>query len=187
MTTLTINKYESNYTLPLYTDYAGQESTAYLCLDMRDGEVSFEERAPHNNGYSQDEFNGYVRTFKIPNNLTVSGLNELLQDRQVIDALRAILSSGEEFYNGNNYRMRLSDDGNEAEAFLDSYEFGGRYDSLEVMSAEWYLNSCSYASLVQHGDTHEEVAVDLAAEALKNGMFVSASDIENTLDNMKEA
>ena len=99
MTTLTINKYESNYTLPLYTDYAGQESTAYLCLDMRDGEVSFEERAPHNNGYSQDEFSGYVRTFKIPNNLTVSGLNELLQDRQVIDALRVILSAGEEIIN----------------------------------------------------------------------------------------
>jgi len=184
MKNLKIDTYTSDYTLPLYTDYAGQESRAYLCLDMRDGEVYFEERGPHHNGCSQDEYAGYIRTFAIPNNLTVQGLNELLQDRQVIDALRTILSSGEEFYDGNNYRMRLSDDGDEAEAFLDTYEYGGRYASLEVACAEYYLRDCSYASLVRNNETHEVAAARLAKEAQRNGFFVSASDIENTLESM---
>jgi hypothetical protein len=63
----------------------------------------------------------------------------------------------------------------------------GDYESLEPAGAHYYLAESSYEALMSAGGTHEEVAERIVAEAIKDGYYLIAYDVEKHLDAMKEA
>lgn len=190
MRKLEIQKVESTQALPLYTDYAGQESSAWLCLDTRDGDVYVMELAPHyRNSCSQAEWNGHIRRWQIPNTLTVKGLNQLLEDPEILTDLQSVLDNSEEIYDNarNCYRTVLSEDGTTAAKHLEytlAYNYERGYDSLNPVSAAHYLDASTYSALMCNGESHEGVAEQIVREALKDGFYLNVVDVEKTLNWM---
>ena len=178
MTPLQIATFESDHDLPLYEESQGQEGPAYLYLDTRDGGVSLEAKHPaYANTWGQDEQNGHVRRWNVPNNLTVDGINQLLTDQDVLTRLEAIMGGTEEYYDGSNYRTKLSEQAEETSEELERYLSDSNYPSLEAWSAHQWLNAVSYADCVQNGETHEQAATRLKGEALKSGIYLSEYDV----------
>jgi hypothetical protein len=49
-----------------------------------------------------------------------------------------------------------------------------------------YLQHVTYQDLTATGGTHEEIAERIVIEARKNGIHLSAVDVESRLDEMQE-
>lgn len=188
-TELTIEEVRSDYRLPLYSECGGQESRAYLALDTRDGEVYTFERLAHESGVTQAQAHGHVRTYRIPNNLTVEGLRKLLADKTLRELLRRIYHGAQEDYDNGNFYTTLRDDAalaeEEAQEFCDRIE-PGDYGALEPWCAADYLHLCNYRDLVSEGEGHGEAAARLVQEADDLGKYLMARDVELRLDEMKE-
>jgi len=63
---------------------------------------------------------------------------------------------------------------------------------LEEVTAKWYfenweLDHPPYAELVSEGESHSQAATIIVAVAQRRGFKLSVNDVENYLDNMKEA
>lgn len=189
---LTIEKFTSDDLLPLYIECQGQEGPAYLYLDTRNGEVWVAAKHPaHASTWGQDEHNGHVRKWRIPNNLTVQGINDLLEDPQVIKHLETIISSAEEYYDGQNYRISLSQEGGDAYDDLTNYfddvrAYHDRYDYLEPATAEHFLDCTPYSQCVELGETHEQAAKRLSSDALAQGLVIGEYELEKALDIKKQ-
>lgn len=182
---LTIEPICTDHFLPLYTEWAGQESSAYIALDTRDGEVWLKERAPHESGITFDEAYGNVRTYRIPNNLTVDGLSRLLADETVLRLLERVYQGSTEEWNGSNYVSTLGADAEEADEALEHYcgEIDPlHYGSLEPWDAADYFGAVGLSDLLREGEELETAAVRLQKEAMGDGVFVSARGIEIVLE-----
>ena len=186
---LTIEQLTSEHALPLYEESQGQEGPAYLYLDTRDGEVYVRGIHPaYANSWGVDEHNGHVRKWRIPNNLTVQGYNSLLSEQKLRELLERVYQGAEEYYDGNNYRTKLTEDAIEASETLNDYlhDINGDFESLEPWDAWMWLEQSSYIDLVRDGESHEDAAQRLHAEAMREGKYCSAANIEVTLDEMKK-
>jgi len=186
---LTIEQLTSEHALPLYEESQGQEGSAYLYLDTRDGEVYVRGIHPaYANSWGVDEHNGHVRKWRIPNNLTVQGYNSLLSEQKLRELLERVYQGAEEYYDGNNYRTKLTEDAIEASETLNDYlhDINGDFESLEPWDAWMWLEQSSYIDLVRDGESHEDAAQRLHAEAMREGKYCSAANIEVTLDEMKK-
>ena len=185
---LKIEAVASEYPLPLYTDYAGQESKAYILLDTRTGEVWLHERAPHENGVSPDEFHGHVRSYQIPNNLTGEGLSKLLGDSDLMSMLFEVCAGATETWNGNNYVSRLDDSASDADdraRWFCEELVPESYGSLEPLDAHQYFQSSPYGDLVHEGEDHEDAAERLRQEALKHGVHMTQRNIVVALEEKR--
>lgn len=189
-TKLQIETFESDDVLPLYCESRGQEGPAYLYLDTRNGDVYLECKHPaYSNTWGQDEHNGHVRRWNVPNNLTVKGINELLTDPHVVSRLETVMNGAEEYYDGSNYRTKLTEAAREAVDQLEGYlcdDYDAGYDSLEPWDAAQYFADVSYADLTRGNDDLAVVSTILAEEALKEGIYVSKNNVENVLDRKKQ-
>lgn len=184
---LQFDKYESDHALPLYEESQGQAGPAYLYLDARDGQVWVRGIHPaHASSWGIDEHNGHVCRWGIANNLTAAGINELLADLEVLTRLASVLAGAEEYYDGNNYRTRLSAQADESREDLERYLADSSYSSLEVWDAFQWLDLTSYADLVRAGETHEDAAIRLSKEALSDGIWVHPVDVEKALAYKQE-
>lgn len=187
-----INKYiaASDAKLPLYREYGEQESRAYLVLDVEgEGEMWAAYKAPHENGCNSRQWSGIQRWYQIPNNLTELGYNQLMTDSEILTLCERIVAGAEYYWDGNNYRVRLSDDARDADeelsevcSMIDYHD----YCHLEAASAAHYLNDTRYHNLVLAGEDHDAASERLAAEALRDGYYVSAVEIEKALDQMSK-
>ena len=191
--TIEINKYSiaSTAVLPCYEEQQGQESRAYLYVELRDeGEMWVGYKLPSDYSWSASEDAGYLHRFGIPNNLTPQGYNDLLDHSTIKELAELMVKEAEEYYDGSNYRMRLSDTGNDAretlERLCESIDCAD-YQCLEPVCAYWYLTDGSYEALMSNGGTHEEVAERIVQEARKDGYYLSVADVERHLEEMKEA
>lgn len=185
---LKIEAVASEYPLPLYTDYAGQESIAYILLDTRTGEVWLNERAPHENGISPDEFNGHVRSYQIPNNLTGEGLSKLLSDSDLMSLLFEVCAGASEHWCGNKHVSVLDDSARDADdraRWFCEELVPESYGSLEPWDAHQYFQSSKYGDLVQEGEDHEDAAERLRQEALKNGVHMTQRNIVVALEEKR--
>lgn len=187
-----INKFSiaSTKILPCYEERQGQESRAYLYVELRDGgEIWVNYKTPSDYTWSPSEHAGYLHTFRIPNNLTPQGYNDLLDHPMIKELAEIMVKEAEEMYANGNHYIHLSDTGNNArealERFCDSIEHGD-YESLEPAGAHYYLAEGSYEALMCNGGTHEEVAKRIVQEALVDGYYLSAVDVENRLDEMHD-
>jgi len=189
---LTINTINSDHAMPLYEEDRGQEGPAYLYLDTRDGDVYLRGIHPaHASSWGVDEHNGHVRKWSIPNNLTVRGYNALLADTNVLQLLERVYQGAEEYYDGNNYKTRLNDDAEAADIELEKItaeinQCGADYESLDAWDASMWLELSTYANLVKEGESHEDAALRLHGEALREGKYCSIANLENVLDRMKQ-
>lgn len=176
--------------LPLYTEYQGQSGKAYLYLDTRDGEVYLRGKHSFDNGVSGDEAAGHIRSWEVPNDLTVAGCNELLADPAITDRLKQIMAGAEEYYDGSNFRTRLSEDARDVsddlELYLNIQIFGSHYDTLEVRSADNFLSLVGYSRCVRDGESHEEAAERIVAEALAEGYYLIVADVVKVLGKKQE-
>lgn len=185
---LTIEPICTDHFLPLYTDWAGQESSAYIALDTRDGEVRLKERAPHETGVTFDEAYGNVRTYRIPNNLTVDGLSRLLADKTVLGLLERVYQGSTEEWDGNNFTSTFDSDAEEADETLEHYcgEIDpAHYGSLEPWDAADYFGAVGLNHLLREGEELEAAAVRLQKKAMREGVFVSARGIEIVLEEKR--
>ena len=185
---LKIEAVASDHPLPLYTDYAGQESIAYILLDTRTGEVWLHERAPHENGVSADEFNGHVRSYQIPNNLTGDGLSKLLGDSDLMSMLFEVCAGATEKWNGNNYVSRLDDSAKDADdraRWFCGELVPESYGCLQPWDAHQYFQSSQYRDLVQEGEDHEDAAERLRVDALKEGVHMTQRNILTALEEKR--
>lgn len=187
-----INKYSiaSTEILPCYEERQGQESRAYLHLDLNgDGEMWVGYKLPSDYSWSASEHSGYMHTFRIPNNLTPQGYNDLLDHPTIKELAELMVKEAEEYYDGSNYRMRLSQVGEDAretlERLCESIDCAD-YQSLDPWCADMYLQHVTYQDLTANGGTHEEIAERIVVEARKDGIHLSAVDVENRLDEMQE-
>lgn len=176
--------------LPCYEEVQGQETIAYLCVHVLKKQLWVAAKLPWDNGISPREARGYVHTFRVPNNLTARGYNDLMETPTVQIMAGLMSEEAEELYANGNYYVHLSDTGNDAEMamqrFCDSIEHGD-YESLEPVCAYWYLADGSYEDLMCNGGTHAEVAERVAVEAAKDGYYLDARDVQKRLMEMKEA
>lgn len=177
--------------LPLYTDYSGQESSAYLCLDLRDGRVWCKEKAPHDNTWSSAEHLGHIATWEIPNSLTGTGLNALMQNPDLTPLLIELCDGSEEFWDGNNYRRGLKSK-DYPNMILDKLELFFEnvlpedYDHLEPWDAFMFFQDSIYSELIKDGEEHNVAARRLQSEARREGVYLSWQNTINALDTMKE-
>lgn len=189
MITLDIEEVKSTSALPLYTDYCGQESRAYIFLDTRTAEVWTGEKAPFENGVSMAQWHGHVRAYKIPNNLTAGGLSMLLNDKALQALLVRVAAGATEEWDGSNHVTTLDDDAGEANdaalRFCDEL-IPEDYGSLDVWDAYQWLDSEDYGDLVQPGEDDEDAVYRIRAEALKNGVYMTHANLKSALAYKKE-
>jgi len=189
-TKLKIETYESEDACPLYFMQQGEESKAYLYLDTRDGKLYVDSEAAFVNSYTPDEQNGYLLSFRIPNNLTVVGLNDLLDSPTVRSYSQDIVNNSVEFYNGSNYAAKLNEVGRDEyedlERYLELAIAHGEFDSLQVCSAYDFFEHQKYAELVREGESHAVAATRLQLAALKDKVYISDIETEIMLDRMKD-
>lgn len=189
--TINISKFKvaASDLLPCYDEVQGQETRAYIYVDISNKEMWVGCKQPSDNTLSFREARGYLRSFRIPNNLTSRGYNDLLDHPSIRELAELIVAEASEYYDGSNYRIRLSQVGMDAEVTLmnlcNAIE-PGDYESLEPAGAHYYIAEGSYEALMSAGGTHEEVAERIVAEAIKNGYYLIAYDVEKHLDGMKE-
>ena len=180
---------KSSDTLPCYEETRGNESRAYLYVDLSDHEIFVGYKSTHDNSWGVREHRGYVRKFRLPNNWTVKGYNDFMSQPELSRLVEQLIDESEEVYDGSNYRMQLSVRGQEIiyaiERLCDDAEFEG-YASLQPVCAFWYLQDDTYEDLMANGDTHEGLAKKLIEEARKDGYYLTVGDIENRLDEMAE-
>lgn len=190
--TIEIHKFDETKvsTLPCYEEAQGQETTAYLCVHVLKKQLWVATKLPWDNGISPREARGYVHTFRVPNNLTARGYNDLMEGSGLQELVELISDGAEEHCANGNYYVHLSDTGNDAketlERLCDSIEHGD-YESLEPVCAYWYLTDGSYEALMSNGGTHAEVAERVVVEAAKDGYYLTARDVQKRLEEMKEA
>ncbi|CAB4220437.1 hypothetical protein UFOVP1625_29 [uncultured Caudovirales phage] len=189
-TKLKIETYESEDACPLYFMQQGEESKAYLYLDIRDGKLYVDSEAAFVNSYTPDEQNGYLLSFTIPNNLTVAGINSLLGSTTVQSYLQTVVDNSVEFYNGSNYARKLNEEGQneyeDLERYLELTIANGRYDSLTVYSAYDFFEHQKYAELVKEGESHAAAGTRLQLAALKDKVYISDIETEIMLNRMKD-
>jgi hypothetical protein len=186
--TIEINKFstESSDTLPCYDTAGGNESRAYLYVDVSDREMWVGYKLGHDNSWGIREDRRYVHTFRVANNLTAEGYNDLLSRPGLAHLVEQLINECEEYYDGSNYRMRVSERGQDVIEAIERYcEDTSDCDSLEPWDAGMYLQDGSYEALMEGGGTHEEVAERLVQEARKDGYYLTARDVENRLEVMK--
>lgn len=187
-----INKFDEAKVpaLPCYEEVRGQETIAYLCVDVLKKQLWVAAKLPWDNGISARQARGYVHTFRVPNNLTARGYNDLMEGSGLQELVELISDGAEEHCANGNYYVHLSDTGNDAketlERLCDSIEHGD-YESLEPVCAYWYLTDDSYEDLVCNDESHEDIAERVVTEARKDGYFLTVLDVQNRLDEMKEA
>lgn len=190
--TINISKFKlaASDLLPCYDEVQGQETRAYIYVDISNKEMWVGCKQPSDNTLSFREARGYLRSFRIPNNLTSRGYNDLLDHPSIRELAELMVAEASEYYDGSNYRIRLSQVGMDAEVTLmnlcNAIEHGD-YESLEPAGAHYYIAEGSYEALMSAGGTHEEVAERIVAEAIKDGYYLNAYDVEKHLDGMKEA
>jgi hypothetical protein len=190
--TINISKFKvaASDLLPCYDEVQGQETRAYIYVDISNKEMWVGCKQPSDNTLSFREARGYLRSFRIPNNLTSRGYNDLLDHPSIRELAELMVAEASEYYDGSNYRIRLSQVGMDAEVTLmnlcNAIEHGD-YESLEPAGAHYYIAEGSYEALMSAGGTHEEVAERIVAEAIKDGYYLIAYDVEKHLDAMKEA
>jgi hypothetical protein len=184
--TIEIHKFDETKvsTLPCYEEAQGQETTAYLCVDVLRKQLWVAAKLPRDNGISPRQARGYVHTFRVPNNLTARGYNDFMEGPGLQGLVELMSKEAEEHCaNGNSY-VHLSDTGNDArealERLCESVECGD-YEGLEPVCAYWYLTDSSYAELAAKGPE------GVVAEALKDGYYLDARDVQKRLMEMKEA
>lgn len=187
-----INKYNPamDNNLPLYREECGQESRAYLYVDTDgDGEMWVDYKNASDNSCSPREWHGIVRRFRIPNNLTELGYNQLLGYKLVLELAQLIIDGSEVYWDGNNYCARMDENAQEAhdalERFCDCIE-PNDFSSLDPVCADYYLVDGTYEALMSSGGTEEDVAERIVAEAIKDGYFLGARDVKKTLLAMKD-
>lgn len=173
--------------LPCYDEVQGQETRAYIYVDISNNEMWVGCKQPSDTTLHFRERRGYVHSFRVPNNLTSKGYNDLLDHPTLRQLAELMIAEAEEMYSGSEYYIHLSDTGNDAkeaiERLCDSIQHGD-YQSLEPVCAYWYLTDGSYDALMSNGGTHAEVAERLAAEAAKDGYYLTADDVKNHLDEI---
>jgi hypothetical protein len=190
--TINISKFKvaASDLLPCYDEVQGQETRAYIYVDISNKEMWVGCKQPSDNTLSFREARGYLRSFRIPNNLTSRGYNDLLDHPSIRELAELMVAEASEYYDGSNYRIRLSQVGMDAEVTLmnlcNAIEHGD-YESLEPAGAHYYIAEGSYEALMSAGGTHEEVAERIVAEAIKDGYYLIAYDVEKHLDAMKDA
>lgn len=177
MTTLSPQLYDnaSNTEIPLYFESAGDESRAYLYLDLRDGEIWVGCKAPWDNSIGRGEFDGDVKSFRIPNNLTEAGYNDLMTDERVQAMCIEILASSEQ----------AEEDLRE---FCDEQRFGGcSFESLNICGAGDYLEHVSFAECVKEGESMQDAIPRLIKEALEQGFYLGEGELERELEYKQRA
>lgn len=184
-------KEPSDTELPLYFEHGAQESRALLYLDIEGaGEMWVGSKAPSDNSWGQREHHKIQYAYTIPNNLTELGYNQLMQDDKIVALCERIVAGGSVEWDGSNFRGELNEDAESAEYELSQYldqVTAADYSSLEPWSADMWLNDLKLSALVQDGETHEQVAERLQAEALKKDrVYLNVVDLENELDRRKE-
>lgn len=190
--TIEINLHEnaSDKTCPCYFEQGGQESKAYLYLDLEgEGEMWIGSKYPSDNSWGHREHHKIQYRYAIPNNLTEVGYNQLLRDAKVLALAERVVAGAEIEWDGGNYRGALNDDAEAAEDELSRYleqVTAADYDSLEPWDAAMWLDLSPLSSLVKDGETHEQAAERLRLEALRERAYLSAVDIEEELDRKKE-
>lgn len=190
--TINISKFKlaASDLLPCYDEVQGQETRAYIYVDISNKEMWVGCKQPSDNTLSFREARGYLRSFRIPNNLTSRGYNDLLDHPSIRELAELMVAEASEYYDGSNYRIRLSQVGMDAEVTLmnlcNAIEHGD-YESLEPVCAYWYLTNDSYEDLVCNDESHEDIAKRVVTEARKDGYFLTVLDVQNRLDEMKEA
>jgi hypothetical protein len=180
---------ETDYdALPLYWEERGQESHAYLYLDVRDGEVWVAAKSPSNNTWSVDEHHKHVCSWSIPNNLTTDGLNELLRCSTLQNLLLQLCDVSEEIYNGNNYVSVSGEIGRDIyeQITVKLDDIFPSLETLEACDARWYFDNLKIKHLMQEGESIENAAKRLQAEARANMQYLSIENIENALEQMIE-
>jgi hypothetical protein len=184
-----INKFstKSSDTLPCYDTAGGNESHAYIYVDVSDREMWVSYKLGHDNSWGIREDRRYVHTFRVANNLTAEGYNDLLSRPGLAHLVEQLINECEEYYDGSNYRMRVSERGQEVIEAIERYcEDTSDCESLDPWCADMYLQHVTYQDLTATGGTHEEIAERIVIEARKNGIHLSAVDVESRLDEMQE-
>lgn len=184
-----INKFSTNSSdaLPCYDTAGGNESHAYIYVDVEDKEMWVSYKLGHDNSWSIREDRRYVHTFRVANNLTADGYNDLLSRPGLAHLVEQLINECEEYYDGNNYRMSVSERGQEVIDAIERYcEDTSDCESLDPWCADMYLQEGTYEALTANGGTHEEIADRIVAEARRDGIHLSAVDVENRLDEMQE-
>lgn len=190
--TIDINLYtgKSETRLPAYWEERGQESRAYLYLDLeREGEMWIGSKSPSNTCYGMREHWGVQRTYRVPNNLTEVGYNSLMQHPKVASLAATILKGSEVIWNGSNYSVKMTDEAAAANIELDDFCNSiepGCFQSLEPVCASYYLANDTYKTLMSNGSTEKDVAKWIVEKAIKDGFSLEVRDVEKTLSNMKE-
>ena len=179
---------QSSDALPCYDTAGGGESRAYLYVDVSDREMWVGYKMSCDNSWGVREHRGYVHTFSVPNNFTPSGYNDLLSRPGLQMLVERLIDECEEVYDGSNYKMRISLEGEEVKIAIARYCEEEIYDceSLEPWDAGMYLQDGTYEALTANGGTHEEIAERIVVEARKDGIYLSAVDVESQLDKMAE-
>lgn len=122
---------------PLYCLYDGQteEQPAYLCLDLRTGELSADYSGEIGNGCSFDVYHGVVRRYSLPPTVTQTALDKLEQDQQFQNLISVILQGAETYTDSNcSEKAGLSEEGQEAEYDLELL-LQSFFDEEDVWSA----------------------------------------------------
>jgi len=191
-TKLQIEKFGDENNLPLHIEHQGQDGPAYLYLDTRDGEVYCAAKHPAcANSWGVDEHNGHVRRWRVPNNLTAQGYNDMLSEEKLLSLLERVYDGAEEYYDGNNYRTRLSDDAVEAEEEVEKFtseinQWGVDYAYLDVWDANMWFQDARYADLVKGKESHEEAAIRLQKTARSENVYLSLINIEKALAKLQQ-
>jgi len=178
--TLELNLYEtkSSTILPLYVEVLGEESSAYLFVAQDPqapghGEVWVGYKLPGDRTISAREHVGEIRKFRIPNNLTELGYNQVMTDPY----LQRLISS---LLNGQDTEEQI-------DAFCRTLEVSGLdYDRLDPVSADWYLREENYSSLMSAGGSEEKIAQILVHDAWKDGYFLNKNEVLQVLRKMRE-
>ena len=172
MTTIKVQLYvnPSHTEIPLYFESAGQDSRAYLYLDLRDGELWVGCKAPWDNGMSEAEWDGDIKSFRIPNNLTEAGYNDLMTDKRVQAMCIEILAGSEQAEE-------------DLRGFCDNQRFGGcSFGSLDVCGAGEYLKNLSFRECVKEGESIEDAIKRLINEAIGEGFYLGEGELERELE-----
>lgn len=175
--------------LPLYAEVGGSESTAYLYLSVSTGQICVGRKLPFDNTVSAEQWHGVLRAYRVPNNLTEYGYNQLMQDESILALCRRIVAGSVVEWDGNNHVALLDDDAIEADWNLEDYAYrieSADYHSLNVWDAYQYYNEAPYNTLVQEGEDHDIAETRLHEEALNRGVYMSHRNLFKVLDYKKE-
>jgi hypothetical protein len=175
--------------LPLYVEECGQDSRAYLHLDLEgDGEMWVDYKYPSDNSCGQREWHKVQLTYPIPNNLTPEGYNDLMVCSTVTALTARIVAGATVEWDGNNFVGSLDDDAEAAHddlyAYLDGV-YAEDFAHLEPWDAEQYYCEVKLSDIVKPGETHEAAARREVAEAERHGLYLDAVNVEMALDKKK--